>query len=316
LPAVVFVPRRRRVLFVAGVATVGFMAWANTAANDRYLLAFYDLCIGIALAMMVKVWELGWLARLGLVPLVLLQLFWGGDAMFLYGKKELDAGIALIVDGYSEQSYDRLNAKTTQQQITRATPKNAVILSRNYKGLLGLDRLVLSDIQAAQEYISYSHLKDPRAFYDLLKQRGVTHLMYPRGDQRPGRWNNTLLFAEIFRLGPTPKRFGKLMLTTLASAAPPPSAPYLVLVTAQREYPDGIYKLEQLDADYRDPDMFTPRPKPFKRLDAVTPAEMAPQLSAVVTCRDRLPRGYSKELLSDLEQFENIDGCQYYLRKR
>lgn len=259
--------------------------------------------------------ELGWLARLGLAPLVLLQLFWGGDAMFLYGKKQLDAGIALIVDGYSEQSYDRLNAKGTQQQITQATPKNAVILSRNYKGLLGLDRLVISDIQASQDYISYSHLKDPREFYELLQRRGITHLLYPRGDRRPGRWNNTLLFAEIFRRSPSTKRFGKLMLGEMPKTAPPPSAPYLVLVSAQREYPDGIYKLEQLDADYRDPEMFTPRPKPFKRADAASLVELLPHLSAVVTCRDRLPRGFSKDLLTEFEQFENVDGCQYYLRK-
>lgn len=314
LPAVLFVPRRRRVLFTAAIAALGFMVWANTAANDRYLLSFYDLCIGVALAMMVKLWDLGWLARLGLVPLVLLQLFWGGDAMFLYGNKQLQAAISLIVDGYSEHDDSRLNAKGTQQQITKATPPDAVILSRNYKGLLGLDRLVVSDIQSSQDYVSYSHLKDPREFYELLKQRGITHLMYPRGDRRPGRWNNTLLFAEIFRRGSSAKRFGKLMLTALPKSAPPPSAPYLVLVSAQREYPDGIYKLEQLDVDYRDPDMFTPRPKPFERADASSAAEIVPRLSAVVMCRDRLPRGFSKELLSEFELFESVDGCQYYLR--
>jgi hypothetical protein len=315
LPAVLFVPRRRRVLFAAGIAALAFMVWANTAANDRYLLAFYDICIGVALAMMVKLWALGWLARLGLAPLVLLQLFWGGDAMFVYGKKQLDAGIGLVVDGYSDHDDSRLAAKGTQQQITKATPKDAIILSRNYKGLLGLDRLVISDIQSSQDYISYSHLQDPRQFYELLRKRGITHLLYPHGDRRPGRWNNTLLFAEIFRLGPRAKRFGKLMLNELPKTPPPPSAPYLVLVSAQREYPDGVYKLEQLDADYRDPEMFTPRPKPFERADPSRAAELVTQLRAVVTCRDRLPRGFSKEMLREFEVFENVDSCQYYLRK-
>lgn len=61
LPAILFVPRRRRVLFAVSVAALGFMVWANTAANDRYLLSFYDICIGVALAMMVKVWSsAGW----------------------------------------------------------------------------------------------------------------------------------------------------------------------------------------------------------------------------------------------------------------
>ena len=89
-----------------------------------------------------------------------------------------------------------------------------------------------------------------------------------------------------------------------------------MLVSSQREYPDGIYKLEQLDVDYRDPGMFTPPPQPFKRADAASLAEVLPQLRAVVTCRERLPRGVSKGLLDDFEAFENVDGCQYYLRKQ
>lgn len=316
LPCVLVVRGRRRVLFTAGVATLAIIVWANTAANDRYMLAFYDLCIGSALALMVQVWDLGWLARVGLSCLVGLQLIWGGDAMLFYGKKQLDAGLALIVDGYSEQSDDRLNAKVTQQQITKATPKNAVILSRNYKGLLGLDRLVLSDIPSMQDYISYSHIADPRAFYELLRSRGVTHLMYPRNDRRPGRWNNILLFAEVFRLGQDTRRFSKLMLTELPAQAPPPSAPYLVLASAQREYPDGVYRIEQLDVDYREPNLFSPRPKPLRRANEGDPSEIMKSVQAVIMCRGRLPRGYSKELLADFESPESFDGCEYYLRRR
>ena len=314
LPCALFVDRRRRLLFTAGIVAIAFMVWANTAANDRYLLAFYDLCIGSALALMVKVWDLGWAARAGLSPLVLLQLFWGGDAMLFYGKKQLEAGIELIADGYSEQSDDRLNAKGTQQQITEATPKNAVILSRNYKGLLGLNRLVLSDIPAGQDYISYSHLRDPRDFYDLLKSRGVTHLMYPHGERRPGRWDNTLLFAEVFRLGSGTRRFSRLRLTTLPAEPPPHTAPYLVLVSGANEYPEGIYKLEQLDVDYHDPGMFTPSPNPFRGATEGDPAERAKDLQAVVSCRGRLPRRWPKELLNDFASIETADGCEYYLR--
>jgi hypothetical protein len=314
LPCALFVTRRKRLLFTAAVTALAFVLWANTAANDRYMLGFYDLCIGTALALLVKVWELGWPARAGLGPLVLLQLFWGGDAMLFYGKKQLDAGIGLIVDGYSEQSDDRLGAKSTQQQITKATPKNAVILSRNYKGLLGLNRLVLSDINGSQDYISYSGLKDARDFYDLLKARGVTHLMYPRAERRPGRWNNTLLFAEIFRRGPAPQRFGRIHLTAVPSEAPAHTAPYWVLVAGQREYPDGIYKLEQLDVDYRDTAMFFPPPKPFQSA-AGDAAELVKGLQAVITCRGRMPRGWSKNMLTDFDSIESFDGCEYYLKR-
>jgi hypothetical protein len=314
LPCAVFVAGRRRLFFAAGVTALCIMAWANTAANDRYMLAFLDLGIGTTLALVVKVWDLGWAARVGLAPLVLLQLFWGGDSMLFYGKKQLEAGIDLIEDGYNGNYERRLAAKSMQQQITSSTPKDAVILSRNWKGLLGLDRLVLSDIRSAQDYISYARLRDPREFYDLLKARGVTHLMYPRGERRPGRWNNTILFAEVARRGST-RRVGKISLVTMPSQPPPHSAPYLVLVSSQREYPDGIYKLEQLDVDYRDPRMFTPAPKPFKAASGSAEDDID-DLQAVITCRGKLPRGWSKAQLSAFDSIENFDGCEYYLRRQ
>jgi hypothetical protein len=315
LPCALFVPGRRRVFFTGGVVALCFMVWANTAANDRYMLAYNDLCIGTALALMVKVWELGPIARVGLSPLVLLQLVWGGDAMLLYGKKQLDAGIQLITDGYSGRYDERFSAKSIQRQITNATPKDAVILSRNWKGLLGLNRSVLSDVRSSQDYVTYSGLKDPRDFFDLLQKRGVTHLLYPRGDRRPGRWNNTLLFAELFRRGHNTKSFQKMRLTEVPKQPPEHSAPYLVLVAGQREYPDGIYKLEQLDVDYRDVAMFTPKPKPFQRANDGEPAELVKSLSAVITCRNRMPRGWSKAQLSDMESVESFDGCEYLLKR-
>jgi hypothetical protein len=316
LPCALLLRGRKRYLLITVPIAIAFMVWANTAANDRYLLGFYDLCIGTALALLVGVWELGWLARAGLVPLAALQLVWGGDSMLYYGRKELEAALDMIAEGYDGDYDRRIVGKSLQRQITEATPKDAVILSRNYKGLLGLDRLVLSDIRANQDYIVYSGLEDPRQFWDLLKQRGITHLLYPKNDRRPGRWNNAILFAEIFRRGEGQRRFGKLALSRVPTEPPPPSKPYLVLVSGASEYPEGIYKLQQLDVDYRDPAMFTPKPKPFRRANAGEPTQTVAELQAVVICRKRLPKGWSEELLSDFETVESFDGCEYRLKRR
>jgi hypothetical protein len=316
LPCALFLPRRRRFVFTAGIAAIAVMVWANTAANDRYMLGFYDLCIGSALGLMVSVWELGVVARLGLVPLVGLQLIWGGDSMLFYGRKQLEATLDLIGDGYAGR-YDssRMSSKVLQQRITEATPKNAVILSRNYKGLLGLNRLVLSDIDANQDYVRYSHLEDPRAFYDLLTSRGVTHLLFPRGDRRPGTWNNVILFAEIFRRGPHQERFGKLWLSELPKQAPPRIQPYLVAVSGFKEYRDGVYSLAQLDIDYRDPGGYVERPAPLRKLPASGDQASLDDISALAICRGRMPGGYAKEQLSAFESVESLDGCENYLRR-
>lgn len=313
LPCALLVPGRRRFAPVLGLVTVAFMVWANSAPNDRYLLSFYDLCIGSALALMVEVWRLGVAARIGLVPLVLLQVIWGGDAALFYGKKQLSAALSLIAEGYEGKHEGRLSSRGAQAQVTRATPKDAVILARNYKGLLGLDRTVLSDIRAAQDYISYSNLKDTREFYDLVKSRGVTHLLLPEGQRKPERWNNTVLFSDLFRQAGRPKRFSRLQLAALPSTPPPHSAPYLVVVAGIRGVPDGVWAVEQLDFDPRDAARFSPRPRPRHRLSQVD--EVIDDIQAAIIGGDKT-KALGPELLSELERVESWDRESLYLRRR
>jgi hypothetical protein len=314
LPCALLVPTRRRYGALLAIVTLAFLVWANSAPNDRYLLSFHDLCIGTALALMVQVWELGWAARVGLVPLVLLQTVWSGDAMLFYGKKRLDAAIDMVSAGYEGKYDSRFNERSTQAQITAATPKHAVILARNYKGLLGLNRTVLSDVRAAQDYISYSHLKDTRDFFDVLAARGVTHLLYPKGDRKPSRWNNTILFTDLFvRHAKNVKRFGRLQLGELPSSPPPRATPYWVVVSGIRGVSDGIYGVEQLDFNPRGPERFSPRPRPRRALSAAS--EVLPDVQAIVMGRRR-PKELSAQQLAEFESVESWDGEELWLRTR
>jgi hypothetical protein len=315
LPCLLLVRHKRRLVLTSGVLFVAFWLWANTAPNDRYLVGFYDLCIGAGLALMVKVWDLGVFARVGLVPLVALQLFWGGDAMLFYGRKELEKALDLIAAGYKGKFDDRFEAKGAQRQITEATPPNAVILARNYKGLLGLDRTVLGDGADLQDYIRYSRLEDPRAFYEVVKARGVTHLLYPHGQRLPERLNNVFLFDELFmRHAVKLRRFGSLRLAELPAQAPPPNVPYLVLVSGIREYPDGIYAVEQLDIDKRVPNRFSPPPKPRERLSKTELASQLDKVNGMAIGRGKLPKAPS-EALAKFESVERFSGVEVYLRR-
>ncbi len=312
LPCALLLPTRRRFGLVTGITIVAFLLWANTAPNDRYLLAFHDLCIGTTLALMVGVWELAWPARLGLVPLVALQLVWGGDAMLYYGRKQLDAALDIVAEGYDGKHEGRLAARGTQAQVTRATPKDAVILARNYKSLLGLDRLVLSDVRAAQDYISYAHLEDTRQLYDLVKSRGVTHLLLPKGQRRPERWNNTVLFTDLFHYAEKPRRIGRLWLAELPPTPPPRARPYLVVCSGLRGVKDGVYAVEQLDFDPRGPERFSPRPRP--RLPLSEARDVIGDVQALLA--RRRPKGLGETELALFESVESWDGDELYLRRR
>ncbi len=318
LPCLLFVRRSRRIWPIVSIGIVAFFVWANTGPNDRYMLGFLDLLIAVSGALMIKVWELGWIARLGLVPLVGLQLFWGGDAMLFYGAKQLKVALNLIAGGYDgRKDEQRFSTGKKLQQLTAATPPDAVILARNYKALLGLDRMVLMDLRATQDYVSYSHLRDASELWKLYHDRGVTHLLYPDGDRRPVRWNNTILFAELFHhYAQGEKRFGNLVLGKMPAAPPPPSAPYRVLTRRLTGYPDGVYNVEQLDIDERFPASARPKLKPSRAFSERDAEDILAEVDAVAFSSGAPLSGQAGEALDrDFERVERFSGYEVHLRK-
>jgi hypothetical protein len=317
LPCVLFVSRRRRILLGTAVGYVAFMVWANTSVNDRYMLSYYDLFIAVAAALLVRVWQVGWLGRVAVVPLVALQLFWGGDAILYYGSKRLRAALSLVSAGYSGKlDGRRLSSNTRQQRITEMTPPDAKIFVRNYRGLLGLDRMVVSDVYEGQAYVSYSGVRDARELWEMLRARGITHLLYPEGRRRPRRLNNVVLFAELaHRSGRNRRRAGDLVLLDLSAEPPPPMAPYLVLSRGNREFPDGLYRVEQLDVDIGNYKRFTPKPKPITRLTSGNVEQLLRRADAVVHAAS-LPGHASDELKRAFVLFEKVERYSVYLRKQ
>lgn len=302
---------------MAGVGSLALLAWAEVIPNDRYLLSFYDVLIATAGALMVATWQLGWPARLAVSALVSLQLLWSGEIILQYGGKSLRSALDLISKGQSGRPLGVINnPQSAQQKVTAATPRDAVILSRNYKDLLGLDRMVLSDIRAAQFYISYTGLRDARELWTLLRDRGVTHLLYPDGKRAPVRLNNTVLWAELFhRHARDVKRFGSLVLGTLPATPPPPSAPLLVLTRGVRGYKDGVYRVEQLDVDsQRHPSI--PKPEPSKRATSENTAELLDRVEVVASGPGvRWTGAEQEELDSQFERVEAFDDYVIYLRR-
>lgn len=318
LPCAVFVRRRRRLVLTLGVGVTAFLVWMNTGPNDRYLLSFYDVLIASSAALLVKVWELGWIARVALVPLVLLQLVWGGDAMLAYGGKRLRNTIRLIEEGYRGKSLDeRLQDHTLQQRITSELPRDAVILGRNYKDLLGFDRMIVSDVRESQFYISYSHVRDANELWRNLNERGITHLLYPHGARTPVRLNGIVLFAELFHHSAlNVKRYGGVVVGEMPDRPPPPTVPYFVLTRGLRSYPDGLYRVEQLDVDDRSPRRFTPAPQPVRRFSEEEAADLIAEAHAVTIGTDA---NVTPEMRRGLEQsfreVERFKQFSVYLRK-
>ena len=316
LPCVLLVRGRRRLMLGIGVYFIAAMIWANTSVNDRYLLSFSGISMGVTAALLVRAWQLGWLARMGLVSVVAIQLFWGADAMLEYGGKRLRAAIKLDSAGYSGRFDDaRFDQHRTEQRITDATPPDARILARNYKALLGLDRYVLSDVPVTQWAIDYSHCRNPREFWDQLRGLGVTHLLWPVGQRRPHIWNNTILFDAVAAEAGRRERIGSVALVELPTQPPPDSVPYLVLTVGIREYPDGLYPVEALDVDYRYPERFSPRPRPRTKLTRRNAARLLREADVVAGRASRLSEAKA-ELQKRFREFESFGTYGVYFRRQ
>jgi hypothetical protein len=316
LPCLLLVRRSRRIWLTAAVAIPAFLLWAYTGPNDRYLLSFYDLLIATSGALLVRVWELGIFSRFFVVGAVALQLIWGGDAMLYYADKELRSTIALVVSGYKKK-YDeqRFNDQRHQRELADATPLDAKILARNYRDLLGLDRMVLSDNRIGQDYVNYARVKDTRQLWDMLHSRGITHLMYPEGSRRPWWWNNTILFNDLFRGAIDVKRFGNLVIGKMPPAAPAASTPYWVYCKGLRGYQDGLYRVEQLDLDDRSPNLVSPKPKPKTPLNRANESNLVAQARAVAIANGRTSGEIAELLRHDFEQVERFSDSSVYLRR-
>ena len=257
LPAVVFVPGRSRLLPGALIASGAVVAWGYLYFVDRYLQTFIPVLVCVTAALIVQLWKLGAVARAGLVPLVALQLIWGGDALFYSGSDRIRSSMSLIrsgFDGAAERRFDGYRAPYVA--LKKALPKNARVILHTQHISLGIDRDILLDWAPMQALISYAHMRTPRELFDRFRSLGVTHLLYEAhmnwaasSKQEEVVWNGLLVgYAEPMG------QFGPYRLARMPRQAPPAEAAYRVASFGLFGYADGIYPIDTMDTmEYLDP---------------------------------------------------------------
>ena len=76
LPAMAFVRQRRRLLAGALIGLAAILTWAATYLIDRQAQIFIPMLAAVTGAAILGIWQMGLLARVGLIALVGLQLIW------------------------------------------------------------------------------------------------------------------------------------------------------------------------------------------------------------------------------------------------
>lgn len=324
IPCALLVGRSRRIALGIAVSFIAFVVWGSTYIVDRYLQAFMTLPIAVTAALLFRVAELGWMARTGLALLVVSQLVWGADAWFYSGHARVLAASNLIRSGYEGKRglEQRFFERAEHVAITRATPSDAVILARNYRTTLGIDRTILSDVQSFQSYVWYEPLRTPHQLYDLYRSRGVTHLLYPPNQRPPSTLQAAVLFADLVaNSAPSDRqRFGGLELVTLGSPPPQPTQlPYDVFVSGVPGYPAGRYHVEQLHVEPRLPAELRRAPQPIAPLpqpEAQTRAALSGVSAVVAPKRTQFSSQWQRELNMRFVAAEHYPEFSIYVRRR
>ena len=249
LPLTLFLRRSRRVWLGVLVVVMAFLTWAFTYPIPRYLQAIVPVFAGVSAAIVIRAWQVGWIARIGTFALVATQVIWGGDAVFDSANDRLRDTIRVIQSGSKGKAKTRFEKyQRAQVALDELLPEDAVLLFHNSRLTLGVNRKTLQDLPGFQALISYRDVKTARELCELYRSVGATHMVH-----EPGVWpafskqEEAVIAAFLGHHAKNVFRRGGFEVVELPAELPPVEAPYRVLTFGLRGYPNGIYPVEALN---------------------------------------------------------------------
>ncbi len=209
LPGLFLVRPRKSVFVASAIAAAAILAWGMTYNVDRNLQIVLPVMVCVTATLLVQLWQLGWVARVGLAPLVLVQAIWGTDAPFLpangsycSGSDRIMSSIALIRSGYEGRAKTRFNGYFGNfVAIGKALPHDARLLLHASHTSLGIDRDTLQDMAGFQGLIDYSRARSPRELYDYFRSLGITHVLDGPGHGEATRQEQAIYYALLKKYG-------------------------------------------------------------------------------------------------------------------
>jgi hypothetical protein len=260
LPTILFLRGRRRLGIGVLFSMIALVTWAFTYPVERYVQCIFPIIAGVTAAIIVRVWELGIFARIGLVALVGFQIVVGGDIPYYAGQGRMDDALNLIRSGHEGRAKTRFDHYLRSQlAIGRRLPSNAVVLFHNTRLSLGVNRTVLQDLPGYQGLIDYRSVKTPRELCQLYRSYGITHIVHERSVWPALSKQEEVVFAAFLaRFAPNTFREGEYEVIELPSELPPQEPPYRALLLGLGNYANGVYPVDALG-------VYEPLPERFKQ---------------------------------------------------
>jgi hypothetical protein len=289
LLALPFLRGTRRVWPLVLAAQLGVLVWFVTSHQDRYLQIVLPWMAAVTAATVALVWRVGRLPRAALAALVGLQIVWGADVYFfpthaIVADTPLKPAIALMSSGHRKDYRDRFRRLGDFYEVGRKLPPKAKVLVHESHVHLGLDAPSVSDWSGWQGGISYGRLKSPRGVYQALRDLGVTHLVWYRGDRDWDSYAGDMLFFDFAeRWTVNHQNAGGLVLAEMP-AAPPALARWndrVAYLACPGRYTPGLYRMDQLALPLVGPPT-APFPPPLEPPSPARPEDLVERAGYVV----------------------------------
>lgn len=300
LPLIFFIGRARRLWLGAAVGTGALLVWAMTFWVDRNLQTFLPLLVAVTAATLVRLWELGSLARVGVSALVALQVVWGADYYFS-GSDRIANAMSLIRSGMEGRAENRFSGyRQAYIALGDSLPEEAVVLLHAQHVMLGINRPVLLDVIGFQGLVDYRTFRSPRDIHQRYRQLGVTHVVWSPGLGPSASKQEDVLFALYSTQHLAgPAAFGGFLVAALPKQAPRETPPLQVLSWNVPNYRNGLYPIEALSVCELLPPRMQRYPSP--REEADTEAAVQRMLASADAAIISSPQGLSQAALAALE---------------
>lgn len=182
LPLLLLLRTNRRIWLMAAGAHIGIAIWYITSHQDRFLQALLPWMAATTAALLYLGWQKGWFVRGPIALLVCLQWAWGSDVYFFRSHNMLgDSAIRASAEYLGAVRGAHQNVRPVSPTLTEIgsrLPISAKVLFHRERLRLGLGRQFVEDSPGWQGAIEYLDLATPVAANELLRQLGVTHVMW------------------------------------------------------------------------------------------------------------------------------------------
>ena len=264
-----FLKNTKRIWGLVALTLVGIFTWYSVHHQDRYLQSIVPWMAAVTAAIIIRIWQTNRVSRIAVSILVVAQVLIGADVYFIQSHAMIRSPVKRVADllaaGHKRKYDERLEVFSGWVALRNALPEDAHVLLHDNHVHLGLSRRTTSDWGTWQYGMSYGRLESPHAVWSLLRELGVTHILWQdRVSKALDSVAGDLVFFDFaFRHTVDRRKVGRHWVARMPDE-PPPDAPYgkVAFFGCDDLYAPGLYPLSEMTVPVFGPDRLD-FPKPI-----------------------------------------------------